>query len=76
MADPLQRLVRRSSTDASPTLEGTHIISRQREPLVFQTLICEPTMPIGFNPCRIIGLDDVNRLDLLRKLDADLTFPS
>lgn len=64
------------SVDLLPPFECSNILSRKREPFALLSLARKSTMPAGFNPSRIIRLDDVNRFDLLWKLDADLALPS
>ena len=61
------------SKDSSPSLECPHIIYSESEPLVFQSLVCESSVPISLNPSRVISFNYMDRFDFFGKLDTDFS---
>lgn len=50
-----------------PTLECCHVTCSEREPLTTNSLVCKAAVPAGFYAFRVVGLDDVDMLKLLRQ---------
>jgi hypothetical protein len=66
-----------SALHESPTpAERCHVRRRQPEPLAVRPTVREPGMPVALDAGGVIGLDGVDQLETLGKLDRKLVRPA